>query len=68
VAADAAGDFVVVWLGNLSPGTDSSSTSIHGQRFRPWSPPVAAMSHATRFALAAALLLLGAAYALRRRW
>jgi hypothetical protein len=71
VAADADGDFVVVWESNGSSGTDSSSSSIQGQRYSvpapPGPPPVPAMSTATRFALAAVLLLLGAAYALRRR-
>jgi uncharacterized protein with GYD domain len=33
VALDAAGDFVVVWTSNGSPGTDSSSFSIQGRRF-----------------------------------
>jgi hypothetical protein len=68
VAADANGDFVVVWQCGASPG-DPSRSSIQGQRYRlAASPyPVPAMSPATRFALAAALLLLGAGYALRRR-
>ena len=65
-----AGDFVVVWdsFGSFGPDTDTSS--ILGQRFgvpAPVPPPVPAMSGATRFALGAALLLLGAGYALRRR-
>ncbi len=33
VAADAAGNFVVVWTSNGSAGSDNSSTSIHGQRY-----------------------------------
>ena len=33
VAANAAGNFVVVWSGYGSSGNDSSYTSIHGQRF-----------------------------------
>src|SRR5262245_32987178 len=33
VAADADGDFVVVWLSDGSPGDDSSSDSIQGQRY-----------------------------------
>jgi len=69
VAADAGGDFVVAWESNGSAGTDTSFHSVQGQRFSVPVPvpPVPAMSRATRFALAAALLLLGAAYALRRR-
>jgi len=69
VAADSDGDFVVVWESNGSSGTDTSSYSVQGQRYSVPAhvPPVPAMSPETRFALAAALLLLGAAYALRRR-
>ena len=69
VAADADGDFVVVWQSKGSSGTDTSYSSIQGQRYSVAAavPPVPAMSSATRFALAAALLLLGAAYTLRRR-
>jgi len=65
------GNFVVAWVSSGSPGTDTSGDSIQGQRY---SVPAAAvpaqvpaMSLTTRFALAAALLLLGATYALRRR-
>jgi hypothetical protein len=70
VAATASGDFVVVWdsFGSFGPDTDTSS--ILGQLFSvpaPEPPPVPAMSRAARFALGAALLLLGAGYALRRR-
>jgi len=57
-AADA--DFVEVWRSGGSPGTDTSGYSIQGQRYS-GPPPVPAMSSATRFALGAALLLLGAA-------
>jgi len=69
VAADAGGDFVVVWQSAGSFGTDTSSRSIQGQRYSVPAPvsPVPAMSPATRFALGAALMLLGAAYALSRR-
>jgi hypothetical protein len=70
VTADPDGDFVVVWQSYGSSGTDTSSESIQGQRYGvapPGPPPVPAMSSAARFALGAALLLLGAAYALRRR-
>ena len=84
VAAASDGDFVVAWT-QESPnreiygkryassgsqqgsfGTDTSNTSIQGQRF---SVPsfVPALSRTTRSALGAVLLLLGAAYALRRR-
>ena len=35
VVADATGHFVVVWESNGSPGTDSSSYSIQGQRYLP---------------------------------
>ena len=66
VAAEAGGDFVVAWWGDGSSGTDTSYDSVHAQRFSV-APIVSAMSSATRFALAGALLLLGAAYALRRR-
>ncbi len=33
VGLDAAGDFVVTWVSDGSPGTDTSGSSIHGQRF-----------------------------------
>ncbi|HZM17625.1 MAG TPA: hypothetical protein VFE28_16645, partial [Candidatus Krumholzibacteria bacterium] len=33
VAADAAGNFVVVWTSTGSPGSDNSSSSVQGQRF-----------------------------------
>ena len=59
-------DFVVVWSSYGSSGTDTSNYSVQGQRFR--APIVApAMLSATRFALVAALMLLGAGYLLRRR-
>jgi hypothetical protein len=68
VASAANGDFVVTWRSDGSAGTDDSLTSIQGQLYNVTGPlPVPALSHATRFALGAALLLLGAAYALRRR-
>jgi hypothetical protein len=69
VASDADGDFVVAWQSDGSSGTDTGSYSIQGQRYgvAAPAPAVPAMSRATRFALAAALLLFGAAYALRRR-
>jgi hypothetical protein len=69
VAAAAAGGFVVAWESVGSNGTDANFRSVQGQRYSvsPAVPPVPAMSSATRFALAAALLLLGAAYALRHR-
>ena len=57
-------------MGELgSPGTDTSNSSIQGQRYRvvALAPLVPAMSSATRFALAAALMLFGATYALKRR-
>jgi len=69
VAASADGDFVTVWWSYGSFETDSSATSIQGQRYSVLAdaPPVPAMSPAMRFALGAALMLLGSAYALRRR-
>jgi hypothetical protein len=68
VAANINGNFVVVWHSYGSSGTDTSPTSIQGQRYNVAAapPPVPALSSATRFALAAALMLLGAVYALRR--
>src|SRR5207302_7510917 len=33
VAVDVAGDFVVVWSGSGSGGTDTAGSSAHGQRF-----------------------------------
>ena len=63
VAADASGDFVVAWESSGSSGTDTSGWSIQGQRYSvpdaAVPPSVPAMSPATRFALGAALLLLG---------
>ncbi len=69
VAAETNGDFIVVWESVGSSGTDTSNSSIQGQRYRliTLAPLVPAMSSATRFALAAALALLGATYALKRR-
>ena len=66
VATDTDGGFVVVWV---SGGFSTGISNIQGQRFsvQAAAPPVPAMSLATRFALGATLLLLGAAYALRRR-
>jgi hypothetical protein len=66
VAAPACGDFVVVWWSIGSSGTDSSGTSVQARCYRAliMAP---AMSSATRFALGAALLLLGGTYAVRRR-
>ena len=61
VAANADGDFVVVWQSRGSFGTDTDY-SIQGRRGG-LAPPVSATSRATRFALGAALLLLGAAVA-----
>jgi hypothetical protein len=42
VAADADGDFVVVWHSYGSPGTDTSDTSIQGRRFASDGSPQAA--------------------------
>ncbi len=67
VATDGDGAFVVAWHSAGSSGTDTSPTSIQAQRFGPGSPAVPALSNATRFALGAALMLLGIGYALRRR-
>jgi hypothetical protein len=65
VSAAANGEFVVVWRSQGSSGTDTSSFSVQGQRYRlPF--PVPALSLATRFALGA-LMLLGVGYALRKR-
>jgi hypothetical protein len=68
VVAAADGNLVVVWPSSGSSGTDTSSSSIQGQRYSlaAPAPPVRSMSTETRFALAA-LLLLGAGYAMRRR-
>ena len=66
VASAPDGRFVVAWDSLGSPGNDNSALSIQAQRYRP--PIVApAMSAASRVALGAALMLLGATYALRRR-
>jgi hypothetical protein len=65
VSMGADGGFVVAWGSNGSFGSDTSYTSIQGQRFRT-PPSVPAMSLATRFAFGVVLLLLGTAYALRR--
>ena len=67
VGAAADGKFVVVWSSEFFTG-DGLPPAIVAQRFGVAAGvPVAAMSRATRFALGAALLLLGAGYALRRR-
>jgi hypothetical protein len=68
VTVDPDGAFVVVWEA-YAPPTETSSNNINGQRYglAPTPPAVPAMSFTTRFALGAAMLLLGAAYALRRR-
>ena len=60
VAAAASGDFVVVWDGLVSSGTDTSFDSVQGQRFRALPIPVPASSRIVIFALAGVLLLLGA--------
>jgi hypothetical protein len=53
-------EFVVVWRSDGSPGMEPSGSSILGQRYTvPVTIAVPALSSATRFALAAALLLLG---------
>lgn len=58
----------MVWESDGSFGADTSDWNVQSQRYSvAGPPPVPAMSDATRFALGAALLLLGAAYALRRR-
>jgi hypothetical protein len=68
VATRGDGDFIVVWVSSGSFGTDTSYSSVQGQRYRTPAgmPQVPAMSTATRFALGA-VILLGAGYALRRR-
>ncbi len=66
VSLDGDGDFVVVWDSGGSAGTDTSFYSIQGQRYL--GPiPAPALSRASSLALAAALTLLGAGYAVRRR-
>jgi hypothetical protein len=69
LATAAGGGFVVAWESNGSSGTDHSGYSIQGQRYSvpSDSPPVPAMMPSMRSALAVALMLLGAAYALRTR-
>jgi hypothetical protein len=66
VAAGADGDFVVVWESDGSAGGDASGFSVQARRYL-GQIAVPSMAPAARFALAAALLLLGATYALRRR-
>jgi hypothetical protein len=65
VSMGADGGFVVAWRSAGSFGSDTSYTSVQGQRFRK-PPSVPAMSLATRFAFGVVLLLLGTGYALRR--
>ena len=61
VAADADGDFVVVWESNGSAGGDTSGQSIQGQRYAGPAPPVIpALSPAALIALVALLLGAGA--------
>jgi hypothetical protein len=69
VASGADGTFVVAWRSNGSPGTDTSGSSVQGQRYSvpATETAVPALSRATRFALAAVLLLLGARWSMRRR-
>ncbi|HEY8154196.1 MAG TPA: hypothetical protein VII72_08730 [Myxococcota bacterium] len=69
VASGADGNFVVAWRSNGSPGTDTSGSSVQGQRYSvpATETAVPALSRATRFALAAVLLLLGARWSMRRR-
>jgi hypothetical protein len=64
VATGDDGNFVVVWTTAGPFGVEAQ-----GRRYSTpaGAPPVAAMSPATRFALGAALLLLGMTFALRRR-
>jgi deazaflavin-dependent oxidoreductase (nitroreductase family) len=64
VAAQAAGDFVVVWQSNGSPGGDTSNTSIQGQRYTPAAAAVPSLSPA---ALAGAALLVWLAVCAARR-
>ena len=65
VAAAPGGNFVVAWASAGSSGTDTSGDSIQGQRYSLSAavPSLPAMSPATRFALGAALMLLGAVVA-----
>jgi len=60
------GEFVVAWQSYASSGTDSSESSIQGQRFGRLAAAVSLLSPAPRIALVAALLSLGTFYALRR--
>jgi len=66
VAAEADGSFVVAWASGQPFASDSS---IQAQRYSVAAavPAVPSMSSTTRFALGAALMLLGAIYAMRRR-
>jgi hypothetical protein len=64
VAAESDGDFVVVWRSDVS-GEETSDSSIQGQRYSQ-ATAVPAMSSDARLALAAGMLVLGAACALRR--
>ena len=67
VAAIDGGGFVVVWKSFGSSGTDTSSTSIQGQRYGVLSVmAVPALSPSAGLVLGATLMLLAAA-ALRRR-
>ena len=67
-AALADGGLVIAWESNGSAGTDTDSDSVQGRRYGvSTAPPVPAMSAGTKFALAAALLLLGTVYAQRFR-
>ena len=62
-----AGDRVaVVWQSDGSPGSDTSNSSILGPALQPGCGGAGDVER-RRFALVAALLLLGAVYALRRR-
>ncbi len=40
VASDSAGNFVIVWRGSGSSGTDTDSSSVQGQRFRANGSPI----------------------------
>jgi hypothetical protein len=68
VALDSEENFVVVWHSSGSSGTDTSSTSIQGQRYAfPDPPAVPALSANLKLALGGALALLGAVRVLRTR-
>jgi hypothetical protein len=67
VAALSDAGFVVAWSSQTSPGTDTTSDSVQGQRYFVPAVIAPALSPRATIALAAILLLFGAACGLRRR-